>query len=142
MDVLIYIPYILGDDDDEDEGTDEDVEDDGDLSNGEAARLMNALRQKEEEDDEFEMAFKSLMLESVSKAPKASISSGGSSVSTGSSKVAASAAFTGDRMGESLFVIADLVLDYFFYDTVLFVSSNSCLSPEAEKCNRRFPTTH
>ena len=84
---------IDGDDDEVDMG------DDGDLSNEEAARLMNELRVKEEEDEQFEMAFKSLMFESVSKAaaPKATSIVGGS----GNVKLASANAFSGDRMGKS-----------------------------------------
>jgi len=96
---ILFVMRCVDDEDDDMEDDDNEGNDnqdnDGELSNEEAARLMNSLRVKEEEDDEFEMAFKSLMLESVTKAsaPKAAGSSGGGGAGGG-------VAFSGDRMGE------------------------------------------
>jgi hypothetical protein len=59
---------------------------------------MNKLR-VEEEDDEFEKAFKSLMFESVTKAAGSKIS-GGSGLSMSSGNVKLTGAFNVDRMGK------------------------------------------
>ena len=60
---------------------------------------MNDLRIKEEEDEEFELAFKSLMQESVSKASGPKVGSSSSASSSGQSKIAPGV-LTGDRMGK------------------------------------------